>query len=137
VVTYTFRTTHINDASTSIETNYVTRTENNEGWGAAEATGITDMAEDIGAFDGDVDANAVLRPFHDAYINGFDLDIEAPTQNFRPFAKRLNALMKAANNSPTLGRQFFLTTAPQCPYPDAYNDFMLNGGVEFDAVFVQ
>ncbi|EGP83715.1 chitinase glycoside hydrolase family 18, partial [Zymoseptoria tritici IPO323] len=82
-------------------------------------------------------AATVLRPFHSVSVDGFDLDIEAPTQNFVPFAKRLRALMNAANTDANLNRQFYLTVAPQCPYPDVNNDAMLNGGVEFDAVFVQ
>jgi len=35
------------------------------------------------------------------------------------------------------GEQYYLTAAPQCPYPDAAGDSMLNGAVSFDAVFVQ
>lgn len=34
-------------------------------------------------------------------------------------------------------RKYYLTSAPQCPFPDAANDVMLSGGVPFDAVFVQ
>jgi chitinase len=45
--------------------------------------------------------------------------------------------MDAANSDASLGRQFYLTSAPQCPYPDVNNDAMLNGGVGFDAIFVQ
>lgn len=34
-------------------------------------------------------------------------------------------------------RPYYLTAAPQCPYPDAADNPMLNGTVAMDAVFVQ
>jgi chitinase len=34
-------------------------------------------------------------------------------------------------------RKYYLTAAPQCPFPDAADNPMLNGTVSFDAVFVQ
>ena len=34
-------------------------------------------------------------------------------------------------------KSYYLTAAPQCPYPDAADDPMLNGTVSMDAVFVQ
>ena len=34
-------------------------------------------------------------------------------------------------------RTYYLTAAPQCPFPDSADDPMLNGSVSFDAVFVQ
>jgi chitinase len=34
-------------------------------------------------------------------------------------------------------KQYFLTAAPQCPYPDAADKDILNGPVSVDAVFVQ
>lgn len=37
----------------------------------------------------------------------------------------------------TSAQPFYLTAAPQCPYPDAAGDPMLNGTVAMDAVFVQ
>lgn len=80
-------------------------------------------------------ATKALRPFHDAAVDGFDLDIEAPGQNFPAFANRLRALMDAEKKkSAKTDKNFYLTAAPQCPYPDLNNDAMLNGGVSFDAV---
>lgn len=75
-----------------------------------------------------------LRPFHDAVIDGFDLDLETAVQNFNPFATQLRTLMDADTS-----KKYYLTAAPQCPYPDAADDSMLNGGaggdkVKFDAV---
>ncbi|KAK4496845.1 hypothetical protein PRZ48_011294 [Zasmidium cellare] len=77
------------------------------------------------------------RPFHDAVIDGFDLDLETAVQNFNPFATQLRMLMDADKS-----KKYYLTAAPQCPYPDAADDSMLNGAagmekVKFDAIFVQ
>lgn len=81
--------------------------------------------------------SAVLRPFHDATVDGFDLDIEAPGQNFPAFANRLRELMDAEKKTSKTDKDYYLTAAPQCPYPDVNNNAMLNGGVSFDAIFVQ
>lgn len=78
--------------------------------------------------------STVLRPFHDATVDGFDLDIEAPGQNFPAFANRLRELMDAEKKASKTDKDYYLTAAPQCPYPDVNNDAMLNGGVSFDAV---
>jgi chitinase len=37
----------------------------------------------------------------------------------------------------TTGKSYFLTAAPQCPYPDAADGAMLAGAVYFDAIWVQ
>jgi chitinase len=52
-----------------------------------------------------------------------------------PFANQLRSLMTASSSS--TGKQYFLTAAPQCPYPDAADGEMLAGAVSFDAIFVQ
>ncbi|KKK11971.1 class III chitinase [Aspergillus rambellii] len=72
------------------------------------------------------------RPFGDAAVNGFDFDFEAGVSNMAPFASRLRTLGDAGPNKP-----FFLTAAPQCPYPDAADKDILNGPVSVDAVWVQ
>ncbi|KAF2690561.1 glycoside hydrolase family 18 protein [Lentithecium fluviatile CBS 122367] len=48
----------------------------------------------------------VVKPFFDAGINGFDLDVETDTTYLVPFAKNLRALM---------GSDHYLTAAPECP----------------------
>ncbi|KAF2211970.1 glycoside hydrolase family 18 protein, partial [Cercospora zeae-maydis SCOH1-5] len=78
------------------------------------------------------DAAQVLRPFGNAVIDGFDIDIESTTQNFLPFVRRLRELMDA-----NAAKQYYLTAAPQCPYPDAAVSDLLDSDVRFDAVFVQ
>lgn len=72
------------------------------------------------------------RPFHDAVVDGFDLDFEAPVTNMIPFANTLRDLMDADGS-----KKYFLTAAPQCPFPDQNNKEMLDGAVAFDAIFVQ
>ncbi|GMF90860.1 unnamed protein product [Aspergillus oryzae] len=77
-------------------------------------------------------STTVRRPFGDATIDGFDFDFEAPVKNMAPFANRLRELSDADKS-----KQYFLTAAPQCPYPDAADKDILNGPVSIDAVFVQ
>ncbi|GFF45654.1 chitinase 2 [Aspergillus udagawae] len=72
------------------------------------------------------------RPFGNATVDGFDFDFEATVSNVAPFANRLRELMDADQS-----KQYFLTAAPQCPYPDAADKDILNGPVSIDAVFVQ
>jgi chitinase len=74
----------------------------------------------------------VHRPFGDASVDGFDFDFEAGTTHMLPFAQRLRELMDADTS-----RQYFLTAAPQCPYPDAADKDILAGDVSIDAVWVQ
>ncbi|EGD94540.1 class III chitinase [Trichophyton tonsurans CBS 112818] len=76
--------------------------------------------------------SSVLRPFDDAVIDGFDLDFEGTVLNLVPFAKQLRTLYDAEKS-----KTFYLTAAPQCPYPDLYNKEVLEGGVKFDALFIQ
>ncbi|MCJ1314100.1 Chitinase 1 [Agyrium rufum] len=79
--------------------------------------------------------SSTLRPFGNSFVNGFDFDFEATVQNTAPFANQLRTLMNA--DTASSGRKWYLTAAPQCPYPDAADNSMLNGAVSFDAVFVQ
>ena len=45
-----------------------------------------------------------------------------------PFANQLRSLGDSS------GRKFYLSAAPQCPYPDYADNQMLNGAVSFDFV---
>jgi chitinase len=49
-----------------------------------------------------------------------------------PFANALRDLMNQETD-----KQYFLTAAPQCPYPDQSDKEILNGPVDIDAVWVQ
>ncbi|KAJ4487419.1 glycoside hydrolase superfamily [Lentinula lateritia] len=71
------------------------------------------------------------RPFGDAVLDGIDLDIEGGgTANFAAFVTRIRTLAEGASKA------YYITGAPQCPFPDANLDTVLNA-VGFDAVYVQ
>ncbi|KAK7951218.1 glycoside hydrolase family 18 protein [Apiospora aurea] len=72
------------------------------------------------------------RPFGNAVIDGFDFDFESATQNMVPFAQRLRELMDADTK-----KQYYLSAAPQCPFPDRADGEMLAGEVAFDFLMVQ
>ena len=72
--------------------------------------------------------SSALRPFGSASVDGFDFDFEAGVNNVAPFANQLRSLMNAS------GRKFYLSAAPQCPYPDYADNQMLDGAVSFDFV---
>jgi chitinase len=72
------------------------------------------------------------RPFGSAVIDGFDLDFETATQNMVPFAQRLRDHMDADTS-----KKYFLSAAPQCPFPDVADNAMLDGTISFDFVMVQ
>ncbi|KAJ5981416.1 hypothetical protein N7522_013837 [Penicillium canescens] len=74
-----------------------------------------------------------LRPFGDTALNGFDFDFEANVQHMATFANELRSLIEADKS----GQDFFLTAAPQCPYPDQADKDILNGPVYIDAIWVQ
>ncbi|KAM5537237.1 hypothetical protein V8D89_009170 [Ganoderma adspersum] len=71
------------------------------------------------------------RPFGTAVLDGVDIDVEGGgTTYYDSFIKRIRTLSSSSS------KKYYVTGAPQCPYPDAYMSTVLNA-VEFDAVFVQ
>ncbi|KAL4788493.1 glycoside hydrolase superfamily [Aspergillus varians] len=74
------------------------------------------------------------RPFGDAVIDGFDFDFEAAVTNMGKFATKLRSLADQDTS-----KKYFLTAAPQCPFPDAADKDILNtdSSAAIDAVFVQ
>ncbi|KAJ5958123.1 Glycoside hydrolase superfamily [Penicillium vulpinum] len=74
-----------------------------------------------------------LRPFGDVALDGFDFDFEANVEHMADFANELRSLMEADKTE----QKFFLTAAPQCPYPDQADKDILNGPVYIDAIWVQ
>lgn len=78
------------------------------------------------------DGSKALRPFGDVSLDGFDFDFEAHVEHMAPFANELRSLMNEDSS-----RQYFLTAAPQCPYPDQADKDILNGPVDIDAIWVQ
>lgn len=73
------------------------------------------------------------RPFDDAVIDGFDFDFEAHVTHMAPFANELRSLMDKDDS-----KQYYLTAAPQCVYPDAADkEFLNDEPVSIDAIWVQ
>ncbi|KAI0091164.1 glycoside hydrolase superfamily [Irpex rosettiformis] len=71
------------------------------------------------------------RPFGKVVLDGIDLDIESGSPaHYAAFVKKIKSLA-----APT-GKSYYITAAPQCPYPDANIGDALNAA-PFDAVFVQ
>ncbi|KAL7624530.1 Chitinase 2 [Parahypoxylon ruwenzoriense] len=96
------------------------------------------IADQVWSMFGPTDGNSnAARPFGDAVVDGFDLDIEAPIQNIAPFTARLRENMDKASGAG--GQKFYLSAAPQCPFPDQNNLSMLqgDGAIAFDFVMVQ
>ncbi|KAK5999212.1 Endochitinase 33 [Cladobotryum mycophilum] len=73
-----------------------------------------------------------VRPFGSAVIDGFDFDFESSVQNMEPFAQQLRTLIDAATD-----KKYYLSAAPQCPYPDQADQSFINGQVAMDWVQVQ
>ena len=79
------------------------------------------------------EGSEALRPFGDTALDGFDFDFEANVEHMAPFANELRSLMDADKSK----QRFYLTAAPQCPYPDQADKEILNGPVYIDAIWVQ
>ncbi|KAM7198812.1 glycoside hydrolase family 18 protein [Rhypophila sp. PSN 637] len=100
--------------------------------GFSSASEAVTWANTIWAMFGpDQNNKSINRPFGSAVIDGFDIDVEAVSANLVAFASQLRTNMDAASN-----KKYFLSAAPQCPFPDAANQDMLNS-VKFDFVAVQ
>jgi len=101
--------------------------------GFSSSSAATTAADKIWAMFGPQQSgSSVNRPFGTAVVDGFDFDFETSTQNMVPFANRLRSNMDAAGT-----KKFYLSAAPQCVYPDAADNEMLNGAVSFDFVQIQ
>ncbi|KAF9970157.1 Chitinase 1 [Actinomortierella ambigua] len=71
------------------------------------------------------------RPFGNAVLDGVDLDLESGTNRGYPaFVNALRAKFASSSKS------FYITAAPQCPYPDHALSAALNAAW-FDLVWVQ
>jgi len=105
-----------------------------EGGFSSSAAAVT-AANNIWAIFGPSTSSSAPRPFGNSVIDGFDFDFESTVQNMVPFANQLRSLMTASSSS--TGKQYLLTAAPQCPYPDSADGSMLAGAVSFDAIFIQ
>ncbi|KAG1803997.1 glycoside hydrolase superfamily [Suillus subaureus] len=75
--------------------------------------------------------SSTTRPFGSAVLDGIDMDIEGGSQTgLVSFLSALRTLMDGGS------KPYYITAAPQCPYPDAYIGTTLNE-FGFDAVYVQ
>ncbi|KAJ1877930.1 Chitinase 2 [Coemansia sp. RSA 1722] len=104
--------------------------------GASGAYGFSDdiqaerYADEI--WDMFLGGNSQNRPFDNAVLDGIDLDIEGGSSiGYVRFVQRLR---ERFTESP--GRRFYVTAAPQCPYPDFYTGPILDNAY-LDMVFVQ
>lgn len=106
-----------------------------EGGFTSSAAAVT-AAQNVWAMFGPAQAGSTAnRPFGAAVVDGFDFDFESSTQNMAPFAQELRSLMSAATAAG--GKSYYLSAAPQCPYPDVADNDMLSGAVSFDFISVQ
>lgn len=104
--------------------------------GFPSAEEATASAQNIWAMFGPEQPDStVLRPFGSAVVDGFDYDFESTTTNMVPFGVELRRLMDEA----TAGgdKPYYITAAPQCPYPDLANQDALAGNVFFDFIMIQ
>lgn len=75
-------------------------------------------------------ASTAPRPFGAAVLDGFDLDYESPGAYLAVFAARLRALMDGATD-----KRYYLSAAPQCPFPDrALNSVLQTVPLDFVSV---
>jgi len=75
---------------------------------------------------------STTRPFDEAIIDGFDLDIEGgSTTGYVAFINRMR-MHYVSDTSKT----YYISGAPQCPLPDAYLNTALTAAY-FDFIFVQ
>ncbi|CCE65242.1 hypothetical protein TPHA_0K01080 [Tetrapisispora phaffii CBS 4417] len=77
------------------------------------------------------EGSANERPFDDAIVDGFDFDIENNSSTgYAALVNKLRTLFKSSSKS------YYISAAPQCPYPDAsVGDLLAN--VDVDFAFIQ
>lgn len=104
--------------------------------GFSSSTAAEAAAQTVWAMFGPVQSDSsVNRPFGNAVVDGFDFDFESTTSNMAPFASELRSLMDAATAAGD--KTYYLSAAPQCPYPDQADNDMLDGAVSFDFISIQ
>ncbi|RKF81362.1 Class III chitinase [Golovinomyces cichoracearum] len=92
-------------------------------------------AEQVWKNFGPLTQGSTSRPFGGAVVDGFDFDFEVHTTNMMPFADQLRSLMDQSTASGD--KYYYLTAAPQCPFPDSQFGPLLDGTIRFDAIMVQ
>ena len=99
---------------------------------SAAVTAANGVWADFGPYSS---TSSAPRPFGKAAVDGFDFDFESTVSNMPAFANQLRSLMD--KDKASTGKDWLLTAAPQCVFPDAADDPMLSGGVHFDIVWIQ
>lgn len=75
---------------------------------------------------------SLTRPFADAIVDGFDLDIEAGSGQF--YAAMVSRLKQYFDLDKS--KSYYISAAPQCPFPDAYvGEALASSPIDF--IFVQ
>lgn len=103
--------------------------------GADSSVGFTNesQAEDFAdtVWNSFLGGDSDVRPFGKAVLDGIDLDIEGglPTY-YNKFVDKLRTYTDKADKT------YYITAAPQCPFPDAYVGPAINQS-RFDAIYVQ
>lgn len=106
-----------------------------EGGFTSSSQAVTE-ANNVWAMFGPVQSgSSANRVFGNAVVDGFDFDFESTVTNMEPFASQLRSLMDAETAAG--GKAYYLSAAPQCPYPDQADNQMLDGAVYFDFIMVQ
>lgn len=104
--------------------------------GFSSAAAAVAAAQNVWAMFGPEQSDSsVDRPFGSAVVDGFDFDFESTTSNMASFGEELRTLMDTATAAGD--KAYYLSAAPQCPYPDAADNDMLDGAVYFDWIQVQ
>lgn len=106
-----------------------------EGGFSSESEAVTAAKNIWSIFGPESSSSSSPRPFGSAAVDGFDFDFEAAVSNMPAFGKQLRSLMDSDKAS--TGKEWLLTAAPQCPYPDSADGPMLAGTVFFDIVWIQ
>ncbi|ROW07012.1 hypothetical protein VPNG_06669 [Cytospora leucostoma] len=106
-----------------------------EGGFTSSSAAVT-AADNIWAMFGPVQSGSTVnRPFGNAVVDGFDFDFESSTQNMASFANELRSHINETMSAG--GKTYYLSAAPQCPYPDVADNDMLDGSVYFDWIQIQ
>lgn len=84
-------------------------------YGFSDDTQAEDFAGELWNMFGNGSDDSVERPFLDAVVDGFDFDIENNIQTgYVALANKLRTYFDADTS-----KDYYLSAAPQCPYPDA------------------
>ncbi|XP_057743885.1 basic endochitinase-like isoform X1 [Arachis stenosperma] len=102
------------------------------GYGLSSAADANQLADYL--WNNFLGGHSSSRPFGDAILDGIDFDIEGNSEhpeNYAVLARKLREYMDK-----NTWKKFYLSAAPQCPFPD-HNQNPALSKVHFDLVFIQ